>query len=232
MLLPGIFFCLGAAVGDQKAVAPPDYLDVIKAELKRDWPDNRTINLVFHGHSVPAGFFVTPEVRTLESYPHLVLKQLKRHYPSAVINVIVTAIGGENSESGDRRFERDVLTHRPDVIFIDYALNDRFIGLGKANAAWESMIAKALKYRAKVILLTPSPDLSENILSPEADLAAQQRQIVKLAEKHQVGLVDSYESFRLLVSSGKDLKDFMAQGNHVNELGQQVIADRICEYFE
>ncbi len=232
MLLPGILCCLGAVRGDQKPVTQPDYLDAIKAELKKDWPDNRTINLVFHGHSVPAGFFATPEVRTLESYPHLVLKQLKGQYPSAVINAIVTAIGGENSEGGERRFERDVLAHRPDVIFIDYALNDRFIGLGKANAAWESMIVKALKYGAKVILLTPSPDLSENILSPEADLAAQQRQIVNLAEKYQVGLVDSYESFRLLVSSGRDLRDFMAQGNHVNELGHQVIADRICEYFK
>jgi len=39
--------------------------------------------------------------------------------------VICTAIGGENSSAGARRFESDVLVHKPDVLFIDYALNDR-----------------------------------------------------------------------------------------------------------
>ena len=232
LLLMVFLFCPWKASDGQGAVPPLNYLNDIKAELKKVWPDNRTINLVFHGHSVPSGYFLTPEVRTLESYPHFVLKQLKQWYPTAVINVITTAIGGENSESGDRRFERDVLTHRPDVVFIDYALNDRFIGLPAAKLAWESMIVKALKYGTKIILLTPSPDLSEKILSPDADLAAHQKQIIALAEKHRIGIVDCYESFRMLASSGKDLKDYMAQGNHINGYGHKVVADKICEYFK
>jgi hypothetical protein len=38
---------------------------------------NRTINIVFHGHSVPSGYFKTPQVNTLSSYPHIFLKKLK-----------------------------------------------------------------------------------------------------------------------------------------------------------
>ena len=53
------------------------YLEKIKAEMKQEWPKNRTINLVFHGHSVPAGYFKTPIVNTLASYPYLVLQQIK-----------------------------------------------------------------------------------------------------------------------------------------------------------
>ena len=41
------------------------------AERTKAWPKNRTINLVFHGHSVPTGYQKTPEVRTFESYPQL-----------------------------------------------------------------------------------------------------------------------------------------------------------------
>ena len=33
------------------------YLDSIKKIMKTEWPKNRTINLVFHGHSVPSGYF-------------------------------------------------------------------------------------------------------------------------------------------------------------------------------
>ncbi|MFZ9033493.1 MAG: hypothetical protein ACO21J_06030, partial [Anaerohalosphaeraceae bacterium] len=32
------------------------YLQSITQELIKQWPDNRTINIVCHGHSVPAGY--------------------------------------------------------------------------------------------------------------------------------------------------------------------------------
>ena len=100
-----------------------DYLIDIKHELLKKWPQNRTVNIVFHGHSVPAGYFKTPHVNTMGAYPNLFLKKLKEIYPYALVNVIVTAIGGENSLNGSIRFENDVLTHKPEVIVIDYALN-------------------------------------------------------------------------------------------------------------
>jgi acyl-CoA thioesterase I len=63
-----------------------DYLNEIIVELKKEWPNNRTINLVFHGHSVPAGYFKTPNVNPFDSYPLQVLRQLKEKYPYSVIN--------------------------------------------------------------------------------------------------------------------------------------------------
>lgn len=58
-------------------------------------------------------------------------------------NVIVTAVGGENSESGVERFEPEVLCHRPDVVTVDYGLNDRVVGLERAEAAWRRMVDAA-----------------------------------------------------------------------------------------
>lgn len=84
---------------------PSNYLTAIKTELKKEWPKNRTINLVFHGHSVPAGYFKTPLVNTFDAYPLQVLKMVKEKYPFAVINIINTSIGGENSLSGEKRFD-------------------------------------------------------------------------------------------------------------------------------
>lgn len=77
-------------------VNPSVYLNDLRTELQNEWPQNRTINIVLHGHSVPAGFFKTPNVNTLSAYPNLFLKKLKKIYLYAVVNVIVTAIGGEN----------------------------------------------------------------------------------------------------------------------------------------
>src|SRR6478736_4606465 len=78
----------------QTPMPDTNYLSAIKSELIKPWPGNRTINIVFHGHSVPAGYWHDHEVHTLESYPNLTLEKLKAKYPYAVINIIVTAIGG------------------------------------------------------------------------------------------------------------------------------------------
>jgi lysophospholipase L1-like esterase len=208
------------------------YLDGIKAELKKEWPGNRTINLVFHGHSVPAGYFRTPVVNTLDSYPMQLLSELKTLYPFAVINVITTAIGGENSESGNKRMMRDVLIHKPDVLFIDYSLNDRGIGLERSGSAWEKMIKTALKRNIRIILMTPSPDQTVDIRVTGNDLEKHATQVRSLAKKYGVGLADSYEAFRRAAVSGKPLTDYMSQVNHPNKEGHRLIAGEIIKYFK
>ena len=57
------------------------YLADILALLKKDWPDNRTVNIVCHGHSVPAGYFKTPTVDPMNSYPHLLHARLAERFP-------------------------------------------------------------------------------------------------------------------------------------------------------
>jgi len=210
---------------------PDNYLTDIKTELKKEWPKNRTINLVFHGHSVPAGYFKTPVVNTFDSYPMQVLKIVKEKYPFAVINIINTSIGGENSLSGEKRFDSTVLSHHPDVLFIDYALNDRSAGLDKAAKAWSTMIEKALKRNIKVILLTPSPDQRVDILSPDNELEKHALQIKALAKKYDVGLIDSYEEFRNKVISGDPITNYMSQVNHPNQKGHLLIANKIAAFF-
>ena len=216
-------------VENSKMANPADYLKKIKTELTKKWPDNRTINLVFHGHSVPAGYFKTPVVNTLDSYPYLLLKKLKEQYPYALINIINTAIGGENSVSGAKRFEPEVLIHKPDVLFIDYALNDR---LEKAHEAWEKMIKKALEKNIRVILLTPSPDQSVNILEDNSDLGQHRNQIIQLAKENGVGLIDSYALFKEKVMAGDSLAKYMAQVNHPNKEGHLLIVNEMMKYFK
>jgi len=216
----------------QNTADPKTYLNNIKDEFKKEWPKNRTINLVFHGHSVPAGYFKTPIVNTLEAYPYQVLRELKAEYPFSVINIINTSIGGENSESGAKRFESEVLIHKPDVLFIDYALNDQGIGLEKAKIAWEKMIKTAVKKGIKVILLTPSPDQRVNILEANNVLEKHTTQIINLSEKYGTGLVDSYQLFRQKVLSGESISNYMSQVNHPNEKGHALIANGILKFFK
>lgn len=208
-----------------------NYLEIIKTELTKEWPKNRTINLVFHGHSVPSGYFVTPDVKPFESYPLLLLKALKKIYPFAVINVILTCIGGENSQQGAKRFKKQVLNHQPDVLFIDYALNDTGIGFEASKKAMEFMIKKALQKNIKVVLLTPTPDQRVELMDKNSILQQLSNQVVELSNIHKIGLIDNYSTFQNLVKSGEKVTDYMSQVNHPNEKGHQLIVDDILKYF-
>lgn len=214
------------------AVAEPaSYLANVITELERQWPTNRTVTIACHGHSVPAGYFKTPVVDTFNAYPHLLHRALKERFPCAVINVTITAIGGENSESGAKRFERDVLSLSPDVVTIDYALNDRQIGLERAAVAWRSMITKALARHIKVILLTPTPDLKTHWDDPTDPLNQHAAQIRRLAAEYGVGLADSSAAFRAAENGGVPRAELMAQSNHPNRRGHELVAGELLRWF-
>jgi lysophospholipase L1-like esterase len=207
------------------------YLADITHELDMKWPTNHTVNIVCHGHSVPAGYFKTPDVRTFDAYPHLMHVGLKQRFTNAVINVIVTAIGGENSESGAKRFETDVLTHHPEIVTIDYALNDRGMGVDRARKAWTSMIETALSHGVKVILLTPTPDLKAKLDNPDDPLNQQAEMIRALAKHYHVGLVDSLAAFKQFEKDGGKIPELMAQANHPNRPGHELVAKALLEWF-
>ncbi|MFK7790470.1 MAG: SGNH/GDSL hydrolase family protein [Phycisphaeraceae bacterium] len=208
------------------------YLSNIQEKMKVRWPKNKTINIVTHGHSVPAGYFKTPVVDTFNAYPHLLHVALKKQYPHAVINVINTAIGGENSVRGAKRFEEDVMSHRPDLITIDYALNDRGAGLEKSLEAWESMIKTAKREGIPVLLLTPTWDTRSKMNDPEDPLNLHAEQVRRLARIHGVGLVDSHQVFRQFVSvKGQALSDIMSTVNHPNRKGHELVVSELMRWF-
>lgn len=209
------------------AADPTTYLKATVAELKKPWPSNRVVNLVCHGHSVPAGYFKTPTVDTLHSYPHLWLAGVKARFPYAVANAIVTAIGGEDSERGAARFEAEVLCHRPDVITIDYGLNDRRLGLTRAKAAWEAMVGAATARGVKVLLLTPTMDDGDLV-----DLRRHADQIRSLADRLGVGLVDSLAAWDAALDGGKlRREELLSQSNHPNARGHALVTERLLEWL-
>jgi hypothetical protein len=208
-----------------------NYLDPVNDELAKRWPDNKTINIVCHGHSVPSGYFATPFVNTFESYPHLLHRILKERFPFAVINVIVTAIGGECSVEGAKRFESEVLNHNPAVVTIDYSLNDRS-ALEAAKTAWEIMIEKAVSRGVKVILLTPSWDNSYYAQDENwQKLETHTSQVRMLAQKYEVGLADSFMRFKDHVKTDSDLVSLLSHVNHPSAIGHRLIAEEIAKFF-
>jgi lysophospholipase L1-like esterase len=229
------FACIRLCAVYQKALAQPadkaTYLADLKLRMMTFTTKSNNINLVFHGHSVPSGYWAQSTIHTFQSYPNLLLKHLNAEYPHAVVNVIITARGSETAERGQLRFAADALIHDPDVLFIDYALNDIGTGIDRVKVAWEKMIEEALKKGIKVVLVTPSPDQRHPLNDPNNIWAKNAEQIRQLAAKYHVGLADPYAQFQKIAQQEGSIVPYMSHVNHPNEKGHEVIATEIFRWF-
>ncbi len=59
-----------------------------------------------------------------------------KQYPQAKVEEIHAAIGGTGSDLGVFRVERDALQHKPDLLFVEFAVND---GSAKPDQIWRWM---------------------------------------------------------------------------------------------
>ncbi|WP_404304533.1 SGNH/GDSL hydrolase family protein [Neorhodopirellula lusitana] len=226
-----LFSCILSGNSFAQETASEDPFVSLKQDLQLHWPKNRLIRFVFHGHSVPSGYGRAGEVHRYESYPMLFHRNLCEKYNYATIDLAITAIGGENAIRGEARFQEDVLALKPDVVFIDYSLNDRSFGLEKSATAWRSMIEQCQAANIPVVLLTPTPDSHEDILDSSTVLAQHAKQVRGLAKEYDVPLIDSYAAFGERVRDGVKIETYLSQPNHPNKAGNKIVAELIGRLF-
>lgn len=119
-------------VEDFKFSAYEDYINY-RAPLTNTYnkltQDNK-LNIVYFGGSVTAGYGSSKDCwRTLTE------KWFVSNFPNANINNINAAIGESGTFLGTYRLQDDIITKKPDLLFIEYAINDKYKGSDKATAA-------------------------------------------------------------------------------------------------
>ncbi|MBA3845278.1 MAG: SGNH/GDSL hydrolase family protein, partial [Planctomycetes bacterium] len=117
-------------------------------------------------------------------------------------------------------------------VTIDYALNDRGIGLAAARTAWSTMIRSATTAGARVLLMTPTADTTQSPRSTaEQGEALRQHatQVRALADEHGVSLVDSLAAF---AAHPGDLSDLLSWSNHPNRAGHDLVARALMRWLQ
>jgi len=169
------------------------------------------------------------------------------------LNVINAGVGGNTTAMARARFEKDVLARQPDVVVIQFGINDAAVDVWKKPPATQSRMPLAafeknlrefcatLKGRgARVVLMTPNPlrwtpKLKELYGKPpykvdDADgfnvvLRDYAGAVRRLAREEKVGLVDVFAAFMAQPSPDALLLD----GMHPNERGHRIVADLLAE---
>ncbi len=102
-----------------------------------------SLTVVFLGGSLTWGANASDPNRT--SYRGLIMRYLRKQYPKARWVFVDAAIGGAGSKLGIYRLKRDVLAYNPDLVFLDFTLNDNAKTTDDiALAAYEGIIRHIL----------------------------------------------------------------------------------------
>jgi lysophospholipase L1-like esterase len=208
------------------------YLYGLTKEFDKAFPDNRLMNIVVHGHSQTRGYTTGHTIDPFSAYSHQFHKLLKHRFPFSATNVIVTGIGGECSITGAKRFEDDVLCHKPDLITIDYALNDRYVSKEEVQKSWESMVNCAKEKNIPILLLTPTLDIpsayEEDKLSELREL---EKMIIEIGREKEVGVVQVMQAWEKYLKYTGNIEDLLSGVNHASELGHSIIANEVLSWI-
>jgi len=73
------------------------------------------------------------------------LAYFQKAYPKAKVTEVYAAIGGTGSDLGVYRMDRDVLQHRPDLLFVEFAVNDSYTPSEEIIRSMEGIVRKTWK---------------------------------------------------------------------------------------
>jgi len=177
-------------------------------------------------------------ITALSTWPRSVAKATNMH-------LINSGIGGNTTDHGMARFERDVLNKNPDFVIMSFATNDFYLEDGTNPRVTTAKYKQNLQYfieqlravNAVPILMTP-PFLSDESqggsdLYPEKSVnLALDKYVVAMREvASSTGtlLIDMHA----VCDSGYDLNTFLiADGLHLADQGNQVYTDTIVHFLQ
>ncbi len=188
----------------------------------------------------------------LQVYADCLRQELPRH--GLPVRVINAGVGGNTTEAGRARFVRDVLDRKPDLVILQFGINDAAVDVWKTPPAsqprvsleryvanLEFFIESLQAQQRAVLLMTPNalcwtPALKQRYgKSPYRPDEAYGFNVLLqdyaeaargVAKRKGVPLIDVFAAFqRHGKTSGQAIDDLLLDGMHPNGQGQRLVAD-------
>ena len=197
----------GVKLEPARIVTPREGLTNIARKLNA----GQAVNIVWLGGSITFGGGSHGYVQTISRW-------LRQNYPKATLNTFNAGVPGTGSDFGAKRFDRDVLAHDPDLILVEFAVND---GDDDCTKNMERMVRKAW-------LKNPDTDIVFFYTLAQKNLPFYQRGLLPpSASAHErvaafygiptIGLAQSVAD--RINAGGMTWKEFSADVCHPNENG-------------
>jgi lysophospholipase L1-like esterase len=184
------------------------------------------VTIVAFGDSITAGYAVR------RGFPSFWRQMLAEEYPVASINMVNSGISGDTSMDGLARLDWSVLSYEPDLVTINFGINDCVLGL--ALEEFEMNLVEMIRRirsgpNSEILLLSSQP-----LETPPYDrLVLDYYQAVqRVAAEMDVGFVDVCGAWMARVQEGTLLSSLILPGlDHPNEAGYRIIATELMRLF-
>lgn len=181
------------------------------------------ITAAYIGGSITEGYSDNITLKTEEKWVTMSTEWLGEQFPEAEITYVNAGLSGTPSVLGNVRLERDVLVSDPDIVFVEFAVNDG--GEAIYKNAYESLVRT---------LLTKDKDIAVVLLFTIVENGHTcQPHMSKIGEKYNLPMISLPDSMWVEIEEGRmTWADYSADQSHPNVEGSKMIRDFVINYFE
>ena len=157
-------------------------------------------------------------------YAYLVYEWWKKSFPNAAFSFVNGGIGGTTSHYGGARAWKDVLCYRPDIVTVDFSVND------DANEFFEETYEGTLR-RLLAAPSAPAVVVLNNVFYDTGKNAQDYHN--RIADHYGIPHVSIKDTVYPDVESGKIVRaDITSDNLHPNDKGHRLVADEICKLLD
>lgn len=157
-------------------------------------------------------------------YAYLVYEWWKKSFPNATFSFVNGGIGGTTSHYGGARAWKDVLCYRPDIVTVDFSVND------DANEFFEETYEGTLR-RLLAAPSDPAVVVLNNVFYDTGKNAQDYHN--RIADHYGIPHVSIKDTVYPDVESGKIVRaDITPDNLHPNDKGHRLVADEICKLLD
>ncbi len=147
---------------------------------------------------------------------------LQNTYPAVAFEQVAANIGGNGSQYGVYITDQFVASKKPDLVFIEYAVNNAYDGCGDADTLWAH-------YETMIRLLRAANPYVEIVLVYVSDSCHRSEPIIpvleQIADKYQLPSLNYYEAVMRAMGDKSNWNNYFIDGVHANDNGYDVMAD-------
>lgn len=180
------------------------------------------IKIAYIGGSITEGYSDNITLKTEEKWVDMSTKWLNEQFPESEISYVNAGLSGTPSILGNVRLERDVLSSEPDIVFVEFAVNDG--GDTPHKNAYESLVRT---------LLTQDKDIAVVLLFTIIESGHTcQPHMSKIGEHYGLPMISLPDSMWVEIQEGRMAwSDYSADQSHPNVEGSIMIRDFVTNYF-
>lgn len=181
------------------------------------------VSIVYLGGSITEGASAVPQATNCYAYRSAQLFAEKFMQDASQLAYHNAGISGTPSLLGITRCQQDVLAYEPDIVFVEFAVNDSTDETSRM--VYESLVRKLLQSETQ-----PAVVLVITLMNSGYSAHVHMKQIGK---HYDLGVVSVYDAVKPQIDAGKmQWSDYSADYAHPTTEGHAFVAELIGHYFD